>query len=307
MATVGVNVFVMISGYFLCESGFKIKKLFKLWFVVAFYSIGICVLCKLTRIADVGASDIFKSFLPISYNQYWFMTDYFLMFLSIPVLNKLILTFNEKQHRIFVICITAVLSVWDDITPLVDTTDLNGGFSFVWFIALYFIASYLRKYINLEKCKCAWIIFFGIGVLLLIVHSGIDLLIQIKPTLSKYIYPNYFEKYNSFPILLMSLSLFQAFRRINISCRAANKLISYVAPLTIGVYLIHDNRLLRSVIWSRVFKTEEFTSDSMLIIRIVLIILIIFFICVFAEYLRTVIFDLICKIIIRIKTSTKRV
>lgn len=39
-----VNVFVIISGYFLCLSKFKVSRLTKVWFQVLFYSI-ICTIC----------------------------------------------------------------------------------------------------------------------------------------------------------------------------------------------------------------------------------------------------------------------
>lgn len=41
---VSVNAFVLISGYFLCLSEFKVSRLIKIWFQVLFYSI-ICTIC----------------------------------------------------------------------------------------------------------------------------------------------------------------------------------------------------------------------------------------------------------------------
>ena len=43
---VAVNVFILISGYFLCKQTVTIKKIFKLWIQVELYSVGIyLVLC----------------------------------------------------------------------------------------------------------------------------------------------------------------------------------------------------------------------------------------------------------------------
>ena len=41
---VAVNVYMMISGYFLCESSFKLSRLLTLWVQLWLYSVGIGVL-----------------------------------------------------------------------------------------------------------------------------------------------------------------------------------------------------------------------------------------------------------------------
>ena len=44
---VAVNVYMMISGYFLCESSFKLSRLLTLWLQLWLYSVGIGVLAAL--------------------------------------------------------------------------------------------------------------------------------------------------------------------------------------------------------------------------------------------------------------------
>ena len=43
---VAVNVYMMISGYFLCESSFKLSRLLTLWVQLWLYSVGIGVLAE---------------------------------------------------------------------------------------------------------------------------------------------------------------------------------------------------------------------------------------------------------------------
>ena len=44
---VAVNVYMMISGYFLCESSFKLSRLLTLWVQLWLYSVGIGVLAAI--------------------------------------------------------------------------------------------------------------------------------------------------------------------------------------------------------------------------------------------------------------------
>lgn len=46
---VEVNCFVLISGYFLCTSEFKLKKLVSVWGQTVFYSVFICVLISVIQ------------------------------------------------------------------------------------------------------------------------------------------------------------------------------------------------------------------------------------------------------------------
>ena len=52
---VAVNVYMMISGYFLCESSFKLSRLLTLWLQLWLYSVGIGVLAVVTGISIARA------------------------------------------------------------------------------------------------------------------------------------------------------------------------------------------------------------------------------------------------------------
>lgn len=85
----GVNIFVIISGYFLINSKFSTKKIFKLWMQILFYSVGIIGILKLLNIVDINLKEMLKYFLPISYKKYWFASTYMYLYLMFPFLNRL--------------------------------------------------------------------------------------------------------------------------------------------------------------------------------------------------------------------------
>ena len=76
---VAVNCFVLISGYFLCQSDIRLKKATNLWIQVETYSIGIYLVLVFVPGSGVHFSikQLIKHTFPLLTNQYWFFTYYF--------------------------------------------------------------------------------------------------------------------------------------------------------------------------------------------------------------------------------------
>ena len=89
---VATNVYVVISGYLLCEKTFKIKKVFNLWFQILFYSVIIYLVLIITNQIDFSLTSLVKVLMPISGNQYWFARVYLGLYILSPFLNILIKT-----------------------------------------------------------------------------------------------------------------------------------------------------------------------------------------------------------------------
>ena len=85
-----VNTYVLVSGYFLTESGFKLRRFILLTAQILFYSILIPLVMFVTgrySLSDLTLYDALLYFLPIEMNHYWFGTAYLLMYLFVPVLS----------------------------------------------------------------------------------------------------------------------------------------------------------------------------------------------------------------------------
>lgn len=255
----GVVIFVLISGYFLENSKFKIKKLLKLFFEVLFYSIVIYSVLLLCNKVPFSIKTLIKAILPISYNQYWFITCYIGVYVFSPFINKLINNINQSQYKtLMVICLIFLV-----ILPML--TPQGGGFynEFSYFIFLYLIAGYQKKYgfkfINENKKCILWI------VCMILVMMGVSV---ISTYMSKYvtIFEKgilYLDKSNSLPTLILALSIFGLFLKLDIKY---NKIISIFGKTSFAVYLIHDNVNLRYSIWNEIFKTNEFVDKNIFIL-----------------------------------------
>lgn len=284
-----VNIYVLISGYFLYDSKFSWKKVVKLWSQVLFYSLlffAIFYVCGY----NFTKKDILFSIFPVMTKQnYWFVTCYLFMYIMSPFLNVLLINLNKKQHFHLCLILFLVFPVISVILPFESLLDATTGYGIIWFIIIYIFASYLKKYkIKFNKL-------YILGYLVLCLCIFLIYIISQHFNLSLF---ERFYRYNSFFVFTSALCIFIAFNQMNIKNKKVIKSISFFAPLTFGVYLIHENILVRQVLYDGFFKTSQYGKYGILCFLIILIIqaFIIFISCSLFEYIRVKFFLLLKKI-----------
>ena len=149
LARVSTNCFVMLSGYYLSERKGAVRagRLFRIGAQVWFYSmLTFCVAVKAGAV-PLSAISLLRALLPLTSNGYWFASAYFLMYLSVPVLNTVVQSLDRRQYKTLLLVALLLQSVWGTLFYwATDETFVNNGYSFIWFYTLYFIAAYFRKY-----------------------------------------------------------------------------------------------------------------------------------------------------------------
>ena len=143
---IGVNSFVLLTGYLLVDKKLKIKNLFRIWVDVLFYSITIW---GFFYFYDKSYIPEIKFFIfPITYYLYWFVTTYFIMYIILYFFNFQLYDVERKRYLKFIIILVILWSVLSSF-PYV-----NLGYSNVlWFILLYLIGGYIKLYVNKIKNK----------------------------------------------------------------------------------------------------------------------------------------------------------
>jgi surface polysaccharide O-acyltransferase-like enzyme len=63
----------------------------------------------------------------------------------------------------------------------------------------------------------------------------------------------YFTSINSPLVLISSISLFLIFENFNIY----NKTINFISKTTLGIYIIHDNKIIREYLWNEIFNNNQ--------------------------------------------------
>lgn len=157
---VGINCFVLITGYFMCKSNITPHKFFKLFLEVIFYMFFINLVLIIMGIEKLTISMI-KSNMQILFDVSSCFTSCFLMFyLLIPFLNILILNMTQRQHLSLV---TLSLVIYTGISTLMlGKVEMN---YVVWFCILYFISSYIRLYQPMSNWRWGWILGGGIFII----------------------------------------------------------------------------------------------------------------------------------------------
>lgn len=294
---VAVNIYVLISGYFLTTSKFTFKKLVVLWGQILFYSWAIGGIFLLTGMAEEGATSLYELIfvaLPVTAGHYWFATIYVLLFAVSPFLNAAIEKMNKQQHRVCIVVLVTIFSLWNTILPMTIPLADGEGMDIAWFVCLYVIAAYLRKYPEDRKRKgylyvlgyvlCSALV-FGAGLALLWVNS-------VTGKLGGYA-TNWYA-YNSLPVLLGSVCLFVAFTKMEIKGGGVSKVINTLAGATFGVYLIHEHRNLR-YLWQQWLGVEQNATQPWMILHLIGSVLLVFVVCAIVELVRKWLFSLITE------------
>lgn len=103
---IGINCFVMITGYFMCKSHISLRKFMKLLLEVYFYNIVITGIFLLTGYVRPSFSTVFYALVPIQGFGVNFVACFMVFYLLIPFLNLLIQTMNSKLHlRLILLCL----------------------------------------------------------------------------------------------------------------------------------------------------------------------------------------------------------
>ena len=278
----GVNLFVLISGYFLINSKFKFKKLLKLTTEVFFYSVTLYIVCIFLKITTFSIEEFKKVIFPISYNMYWFATTYIGLYLLSPFINKLLNNISRTEHKNLIYLLIILLSIIP--TLLIDSTFINSDL--MWFVLLYIISAYIQKYqISYNNNKkllisiiCLFSIMFAISVAL-----AVPLKLEVK-------YFTHLNKMNSTIMLAVSILTFMLFKNLKVP---DNKIIPFVSKSTFGIYLIHINTHLRVYLFNSILKMPKYYNSNTfkLMGYIFLSSLGIFIICMLIDTLRRIIFE----------------
>lgn len=273
----GVDIFVIISSYFLVSSSLKLKKILKLIFQVFFYSVIIYLLCVISGLQTFEVKEFIRCLLPSTTNQYWFFTVYLVLYLIHPFLNKFIENIKQKQH--FIVIIFCVF-IWSIVPTFLDEYNFYGN-ELALFVMLYFLGSYIRLYpLNAKKEKT-------LGILLIIIGTLTSLMFMALVRLLPFLNINHLGNTSIF-VIFIAVGLFMIFKNLNIG---TSSVVNNIAMCTFGVYLIHDNNYIRTLLWNNLLPNEAYKDSPYLILHMIACVLIVYVVCTIIEYLRIHLFE----------------
>ena len=127
-----------------------------------------------------------------------------------------------------------------------DATFVNNGYSFIWFYTLYFIAAYFRKYrvtVPSGLCLLAYLAASAAGLF------NRMLALRVENALHLNGFVNTVNGYQALATVIASAAMFLLFQNIHIRSDYWRRWVFRLAPLSFGVYLLHDSDFTRVLLW----------------------------------------------------------
>lgn len=246
----GNGVFIVSSCWFLVTDDRMNKR--KIWNIMA--DVWIISVLFLTT-AFIGLedklerNDILFSLFPTTFGINWFVTCYLIIYAAHPALNTVIRSLDRKG----VLRTTLVLFIlYSCFSMLLDSMFFTSAL--ICWVMIYFVVAYVKLYIRRiadDTRVNLWGIALGIIVL-----CGYMLCVDIVGThygMSSRRPMLWTEFSNPFMIMLC-LCAFNLARKI----RFENRTVNYVSGLTLLIYVIHENIIVREYyrpkVWNCIYE-----------------------------------------------------
>ena len=263
---VAVNVFIIITGYFMVHGRFDLKKTLdrcrSLWVRMLFYSLVITAifLCLGSSYWYLNGKfiplykGVIRAFLPVTSQPWYFLTDYLILILLSPFINTVVQKITKNQYLFLLVVLTLFMSVWFTLmhvkpfTVAFDTygyKEMVGGKNAFHFIYIYLLGGYVGLY-GKKRERPQFAFLLGAAATVLVNYF---LITRLPGSLNyadvAYHYANPFVVANAVFLLLF-------FKDLHFQSR----LVNLLASTSMGVYAIAQFPYMRTFMW----KVLDFRS-----------------------------------------------
>ena len=142
-----VNVFVIITGYFMVHSAkWSIRKALNLILIIMFYGLILYLIDVVFKQKEFSVLGLVKNIFPFMFGGVWFARTYIILILIAPFMNKLLLSISMKHYRILIVVQLLLFSAWYSTGLKSPITD--DGYGILHFITLYILGGYMGRFLN---------------------------------------------------------------------------------------------------------------------------------------------------------------
>ena len=284
LAKVSTNCYILITGYFIIhQTSPKWEKIPKTWAPIVFYSVLLFFVFLLCSNLRLGWDDFGKSLMPIYFNRYWFGTRYVALVALAPFLAIVAQALTRRQYLVML----GVMSVINFDFLLGD--QMSGNNSLLWFVFLFYVGGYIRLHFNHEGVNHFGKLYFLVAIVLAAIflvktfaHYGV----WSSPMMADY-------HDNNGILFIAALMLFLWTARYKAPDTWLVRFLVRIAPLTFGVYLIHDNIYVRRLLWHDWLDVHSWLHSWEFVPMLVVSTVGIFFACIAIDSVRDRLFRLL--------------
>ncbi|MCR5310461.1 MAG: acyltransferase [Lachnospiraceae bacterium] len=299
-----VNIFMLISGYFLINSEFKPGRLIEIVAQVLFYSAGSFIIYAAFFTVDAEEKTLYaflKYLLPVHMEVYWFITAYVVIYMFLPVLSKGIKAITQKQFGTVIVLLLIYECVFKTLLPVRLAKDTR-GYEFLWYLIVFMIGAYFRLYgfKHLTKPGRGFLLYFAGSFMILaetfalqFINTRFDRLKEITaaPT-----------EYNHLFVLCAAVGIFSAFVNLKPMRSGAASVICALSPMALGVYLLQESITLRYR-WQKWFLLPEAATEPayIFLLKVFGAVLAMYLIGTAVDFVRIQLFALVRRIFVKRK------
>ncbi|MGM9941047.1 MAG: acyltransferase family protein [Bulleidia sp.] len=170
-----------------------------------------------------------------------------------------------------------------------DVFGTMDGYSAIWLMILYLVGGYIGKYHSQSDKN---LLLFFLGYVLMVVLTWLSKVVIELLTLQvlgEVRAGNYLISYKSPTILMSAVFLLLCFSNLKLSDRM-KKLVSFVAPMSFSVYLIHNHPLVATVVMNRMFASYAELPVVEMVVKVLLTALFIYSVCSVIDWFRLYVF-----------------
>ena len=279
-----VNCYALISGY----TGYKgINKPYRYWryipiyLQVLFYS-AISSLLYILVVKNCSVMVVLKSLLPVTTNQYWYFTAFTGVFFLEGCINNFLYKLSKEKSWSFFIVLICFLLYLTFFGEFADPFGFNSGYSFLWLLVMYLLGAIIKKLgigCNLKNIKL-----LCLGGVLWFLTWGLKMIMGDNNC--------FLLRYTSITIVGMATVLLIVFSKLSVN-KILNKYIKMFTPCIFGIYLIHDNNIVRELFISNRFVWIAEQSRFMIPLYVLFISIAIMCVCLIVDKIRYELFSLL--------------
>jgi len=295
-----VNIFMLISGYVLIASQFKMRRLIEIVCQAIFYSLGtFLVYCMLgqTQSVPVDIYSVLNYIFPIHMEVYWFITCYVVLYMLLPVIVNGVKAISEKQLATTILCLLVYECGFKSFLPFKLVSD-EKGYSFLWYLIMFLIGAYFKLYgfRFIDSVRKGWLVYLA-GSFMVLAEVYVIQQFHIRTgRLAEMLFVS--TNYNHLFVVISAVGIFAAFIHMKASEGAWGKVVCILSPMTLGVYLFQENLILRYE-WQNWFGLRDSFAQplSLFVSRIFLAVVTMFFAGIITDAFRTLLFRAVERIL----------
>lgn len=284
---IGVTLFVLISAFFLSKNNSRpVQRMVRLWIQVFIYSGGsltaYLLFAKFLNKQPIFLTprNVLASLFPITMGTYWFMSAFFALLCISPFINKLVEVLSKRDFTILIGISIWFVFIWRILNPLTLQYFTDIGY----LSTIYLIGAFISKYFAILPKIVLWkviLVGFAAFSICAIATHYIEIARRLSPEFG---YPANLLTAGpgASPILsvITGCSIFLWVCKLpspSLNTIWTRSILS-LSPATLGVYLIHENFIIKNYLWKAVFQLPEPTSTTGIIINSAISILLIYLI-----------------------------